>query len=129
MALSRYLPAQDSFDETTLSKDNLLLIGILRGGKCVGHENIDVDDTAAVSLTIPGTASFALITIEADGTAATPSKCVRWYMDGNSPTAADGMPLGDLGTLEIKNASDLANFEIIGIEVGKTHKMRVAYYA
>lgn len=106
-----------------------LLNGVLRGGECVGYESIDVDETAAEGLTIPGGASQALIAIEASSTATNPDRVVRWRADGTSPTTAEGMPLGDNGSLLVKNTTDLGNIEFIGIEAGKTHKVRVSYYS
>jgi hypothetical protein len=120
-------------DLSATSYDTLFLRAFLKGGICIGHEYIDVTDAAVKTLTKPAdaegnNASYALLVLEGDSTSADLSKCVRWTMEGTDPTAADGMPLGDNGVFEIQNETNLDAFKVIGIEAGKTHKLRVAYY-
>jgi len=47
----------------------------------------------------------------------------------NPSLGADGMPLGDGATFEVRGRSNMENFRIIGCEAGKTHNLYVAYYA
>lgn len=103
-----------------------LLSAILHGGKCLGYQNLGFDDTPAVALTVPAGAQYAIAVLEADATEAGLARVARFRTNG-VPTAAEGMPLGDNGSVEIKG-DNLATFQIIGITVGKTHSLKIEYY-
>lgn len=123
----------DEFEnDGQLNATNSLLRGILRGGQCVGYEDIDVDETAVVTLTKPASASYALIALQADITSGNADRVIHFREDGINPTtgaAGVGMPLGDNGSYSIKTTQNINNFKAIGIEAGKAHKIRVQYYA
>jgi hypothetical protein len=55
-------------------------------------------------------------------------KIIRYREDQVDPTASVGMPLGDLSIYEVGGEANLSNIKFIGIEAGKTHKLRVSYY-
>jgi hypothetical protein len=106
-----------------------MLYGLLTGGRCIKDDSFTVDNTAAVSLVIPVGAVWALLVVEADATATSTDKVVRFTLDGTTvPDAVIGMPLGDLDPLDVKDEKNLSNFKVIGIEAGKTHTVRVQYF-
>jgi hypothetical protein len=121
-----YLPlSKQTFDTST----NTLLSGILYGGEAVGYETLQVTELATSKLTVPAVAKYALIVVEADATTSKPEKALRYKMSMNSvATIEEGMILGDLGVLEVKGLRNLSNFNAIGIEVGKVHKLNIEYY-
>lgn len=96
--------------------------------KCVGKQQVSVDDTATVALTLPALATSAILVIEADATSNDSSKAVRYLENGDTPTASVGTPLGNLDTIELRGRDNMANFLAIGIETGKTHTIDVLYY-
>lgn len=115
-----------TFDNTHLE----FLSALLYGGKCLGYENISVDDAAPVSLDAENNFSekrYALLYVEAGGGVANASKVIRFREDGVAPTALEGMPLGDNGLLDVKG-DNIADFQMIGIDVGVTHSVKVLYY-
>lgn len=115
-----------TFDNTELE----FLSALLYGGKCLGYENIAVDDTAEVSLDAANNfpaKRYALLYVEAGSGVADAVKVIRWREDGVAPTASEGMPLGDNGTLDVKG-DNIADFGMIGIDVGITHSVKVLYY-
>lgn len=67
----------------------------------------------------------AILWIEADPTTINKTKVVRFLSDRSSPTSTDGFPLGDGDVYTIESKKDLFNFEIIGIEAGKSHIIHV----
>lgn len=93
-----------------------------------GYEDLTVTDTEAKSLTVPEDAVSAEIHIEADATATKPSRVVRYKQNGTAPTANTGMALGDGDVLEVFGKTNLDVFEVIGIETGKSHTLRIQYY-
>ena len=109
-----------------------LLNALLRGGICVGYENLALDHDPLVTLTVPASAQYAIITVIADGTVANADRVIHFREDGSNPTtttAGEGMPIGDNGSYVIKNRENLLNFKAIGIENGKNHQLRIQYYA
>lgn len=127
--MSKTLPDFQKGDTTNLLQE--LTNALLRGGECVGYEAVAVTDLAIATLTVPATATYALIVVIGDTTVANPSRVIHWRMDGGNPAtgvAGAGIPIGNNGEMEIKNAADLANFKAIGIEGAKTHSLRVAYF-
>lgn len=95
--------------------------------KSVGEQKVSVGSGAVVTLTLPTTAAYALLVVE-DGGSANTAKSLRFYESGTAPTAANGIPLGDLDAYEIIGPDCLANFKMIGIEAGKTHTVQIIYY-
>lgn len=105
-----------------------LLHAMLYGGKCLGYQNLPFTDAVAVALTIPANAKIALIVVERVGAVADENKIARFREDGADPTAANGMPLGNNGSVEIKGTQNLAAFKIIGIDAGISHVAHIQYY-
>jgi hypothetical protein len=108
------------------------LSALLYGGKCLGYKSLSFDETVAVLLSavaggIPAGALYAIIAIEADATEAGNARVARFRTDNTAPTAAEGMPVGDNGTFEVKG-ENLATLSIIGITAAKTHSLKVEFY-
>ena len=78
-----------------------------------GYEDLTVDDSEAKGLTVPDIAISASVFFEVDGTA---------------PTATSGQSFGDGDVLELFGKTSLDNFQVIGIEAGKSHILRIQYY-
>ena len=71
----------------------------------------------------------ALLVLEADPGAANKEACARFTMDAAVPPDANtGLPLGHLGTIKLENLSSISSFQIVSIEPGKTHKLRIHYF-
>ena len=93
-----------------------------------GYQDLQVNDTEVVQLTIPENAISATISIEADGSATEKSRVVRFKENGSDPSANSGIALGDNDLYEITGLLNLESFRVIGVEVGKSHVIRVQYY-
>jgi hypothetical protein len=115
-------------DSPSSSLTNDILLAILHGGVCVGYQNLAFDDAPVVVLTVPAGAQYAICVLEADATEVDFPRVARFREDGVAPTAAEGMPVGDNGSFEIRGAANLAAFQIIGITAGKNHTLKVQYY-
>lgn len=132
-------------NKNTYTHASAELIAGLFGLNCLLNTQLSVDSSTAVQLpTIPDEAIMALIIVEADPTATNTTKCIRFTQDGVTiPTASIGMPLGDLSIYEVGGVRDFGyvmgpssspfrnaidNFQCIGIEAGKTHKINIAYF-
>lgn len=79
-------------------------------GQCQGFQQITALNTAATSLTIPGTPAYsnaALIRVEND---------IRFRLDGTAPTTSVGMLLkaSDTAPFWIEGMGLLQNFKAIG---------------
>ena len=94
-----------------------------------GYEDIDVDNRGVQPLTVPELAVSASIFFEADPTATMKDMIVRFKENGTDPTTDSGQYYGhgDIFNPTGKNILDRLRF--IGIERGKTTKLRVQYYA
>ena len=115
-----------------LNTQGEFLRALALGGDCVDYEKLSVGDAAVVTLNVPASAQKAILTVIGDATAANSDRVIHFREDGNNPTtgtSGEGMPIGDNGTYTILSADNLANFKMIGIEAGKTHSVRVQYYA
>jgi len=93
-----------------------------------GYEDIVIDETKAKSLTVPAGAISATLTFEVDETSENKSRAVRMKDNGTAPTKDSGQGFGDNDILEIYGVERLNAFQAIGIEVGKSHALRVQYY-
>jgi len=82
---------------------------------CLGFQQITVL-TASVGLTVPSTATYAIIQAEA--------QAVRWRDDGAAPTAAIGMTIAAGGELRYDGNLSTIRF----IEAAATAKLNVSYY-
>ena len=109
-----------------------LLYVLLTGGECSGYEEISVNASLPVALNIPEGAVYALVVCEADTTHPTKTKVIRYKQldtENNPPNASIGMPLGELGVVEIKGTLSMNAFRAVGIDDGYTHILRVEYYS
>lgn len=86
------------------------------GATVKGYQQI-TDVSAAVGLTVPSGAAYAIIQCE--------SQAVRWRDDGTNPTAGVGMRL--LTTGELYYDGDLSAIKFI--QEAATAKLNVSYYA
>lgn len=93
-----------------------------------GYQTLSVGSAAAVSLTVPSTASSCLISVQADATATDQARVVSFLETGATPTATTGVALGNNDTYEVLTSTNLNNFKIIGIEASKTHTLKISYY-
>jgi len=82
---------------------------------CLGFQQITVL-TASVGLTVPATATYAIIQAEA--------QAVRWRDDGTAPTAAIGMTIAAGGELRYDGNLNAIRF----IEAAATAKLNVSFY-
>ena len=86
-----------------------------------GYEKLTVAG-AAVSLTVPTEAKYALIVLQSS--IATPA--IR-YLEYSTPTATDGIPRSDLDAFDIHGYQNLINFKAIQVGAG-THTLHIQYY-
>lgn len=81
-----------------------------------------------MALTVPTGAVAATIMVEADATAVTPTRCLRFTENDTEPTSSVGFFLGDGDIYEI-SGSTIATFSMITIEAGKTTVVSVQFYS
>lgn len=93
-----------------------------------GYEDLTVEDSEAKQLTVPDDAVSASIFFEVDASATNKARALRYKENGTAPTANSGQPFGDGDVLELFGKTSLDNFQVIGIEAGKSHVLRVQYY-
>ena len=93
-----------------------------------GYEDLTVDDSEAKGLTVPDIAVSASVFFEVDGSATNKARALRYKENGTAPTATSGQSFGDGDVLELFGKTSLDNFQVIGIEVGKSHILRIQYY-
>ena len=93
-----------------------------------GYEDLAVDDSEAKQLTVPDDAVSASIFFEVDTSASNKARALRYKENGTAPPANSGQPFGDGDVLELFGKTSLDNFQVIGIEAGKNHVLRVQYY-
>jgi hypothetical protein len=74
--------------------------------------------TTSTALTVPGTATYAIVTVEA--------QTVRYRDDGVAPTATVGMPLPAQAVLVVGGAAELAAIRFIQATAGAI--IDVSYY-
>lgn len=86
-----------------------------------GYEKLTVAG-AAVSLTVPAEAKYALIVVQSS--IVTPA--IR-YLEYGTPTATDGIPRSDLDAFDIQGYQNLINFKAIQVGAG-THTLHIQYY-
>jgi hypothetical protein len=109
-----------------------LLHGLITGGECIGYQELNVFAPYVSQLTIPEGALYALIICEADISSVDKTKVIRFKQFdtiNNPPNPYYGMPLGDLGVLEIKGKKNLEDFRATGTEYWKYHVLRIEYYS
>lgn len=111
------------------SRELLLMQNAIRGGTCIGYENLVVTDAAAVAPTIPADTVQARLIVAANAATAIAGRALRFREDGTDPTAANGMLLGDLSVYFISNPANLANLKLIGIDAGLSHNVHIQYYS
>lgn len=104
------------------------LLGFLQKERiAMTPEILSFDDSPAVSLTVPAGATYAEISLVADATAAT-TNVARFWVDGTTPTATQGLSRNHLATWDLSGGDALVNFKIIGVEAAKTHTLNIQYY-
>lgn len=109
-----------------------LLYSLIIGGECIGYEDLYVYAPYTFQLTVPEGALYALIVCEADVISTDKTKVIRFkQLDPNLTTVNPyaGVPLGDLGVVEIKGKKNLENFRATGINNGEYHLLRIEYYS
>ncbi|MBL4575409.1 MAG: hypothetical protein JKY51_04820 [Opitutaceae bacterium] len=92
-----------------------------------GYEEIIVDHTQSKSLTLPDGAISAFITVSADETTNNNETVIRIKDNGAEPTNVSGLGVGNIDDIEVTGRNSLENFKAIGIEIGKSHTLRVQY--
>ena len=83
-------------------------------------------------LNVPEGALYALIVCEADILASDKTRVVRFKQFDtvyNPPSTYAGIPLGDLGVVEIKGKKNMEGFLATGINNGEYHLLRIEYYS
>lgn len=103
------------------------LNALLYGGRCLGYERLEVDETVQ-SFTIPEKCQTAVLSVEAGQGASDSTKIARFLETGDDPSANDGMPLGDGSILQISGKLNLDAFKVIGLDAGVTHIINIQYY-
>ena len=93
-----------------------------------GYEDLTVDDSEEKSLTVPSDAVSASVFFEVNSTTTDKARALRYKENGTAPTANSGQPFGDGDVLELFGKTSLDNFQVIGIEAGKSHILRIQYY-
>ncbi len=90
----------------------------------LGYQKLTVGGTA-VSLTVPDTATYALVVLQSSIT--TPA--IRYLELGGTilPTSTDGIPRSDLDAFDISGYQNLVNFRAIQVGAG-THTLHIQYY-
>lgn len=109
-----------------------LLYSLITGGECIGYEDLYVYAPYTFQFTIPEGTLYALIVCEADLLSADKSRVVRFKQFDTTTTPPSpyvGIPLGDLGVVEIKGKKNLENFRVTGINGGEYHLLRIEYYS
>lgn len=97
-------------------------------GECIFCETMIVSDFYPSALSIPEHARYALMIVEADPLQYDKDLVVRFCEDGQNAQADFGMPLGHMGVYEVKGSGNMDRFTIIGIELGRHHKVRIQYF-
>jgi hypothetical protein len=85
------------------------------GGTPVGFQSFEVNELAPMSLTVPPSARFTLITAEGR---------VRWRDDGEAPTTRTGHVLDDAALIY---SGPLTTIQFVA-EAGRTAILSVSYY-
>jgi hypothetical protein len=98
-------------------------------GKCVGYEQISVDNSVqSLDLSVCSkTPKYAIMSLELEGSSEATGIIARYRIDGESPSTTKGMPKYDRSVWTIISTEDLVRFRIIGIAEG-SHVLNVEYY-
>lgn len=96
----------------------------------ISIETADFDEGPAISLpSIPANATRAIVVVVADENSANPARVAMFSeVSGTPPTDTVGLPLGDNDPYEIRGATNLANFRIVGVEAGIIQRIKVQYF-
>ena len=105
-----------------------LLYALFFQGECLGYASLEVTRDDIVSLSVPVHARYAMLVLECDPNQDNKDLVVRFREDGEEPGPDEGMPLGDLGVYEVKGIENMQRFRVLGIEIGKRHKLRIQYF-
>lgn len=105
------------------------LLGILQREKiALSKQIVTFDAATAVALTVPAGATYAEVCLIADATVTSQSNVAKFWLDGSTPTATEGLSRNNYATWDISGGDNIVNFKIIGVEAAKTHKLNVQYY-
>lgn len=105
------------------------LLGVLQKERIpLSKEVLSFDDAPAVTLTVPTGATYAEVSLIASASVASQSDVARFWLDGSTPTATQGLSRNNYAAWDIAGGDALTNFKIIGVEVGKTHVLNVQYF-
>ena len=94
-----------------------------------GYQDLNVNNAGPKSLTVPERTVSAEIHVEADPTSAIATRAIRYKHNGSAPASSSGMALGNGDVIEVFGKDNLDQFMAIGIETGKSHWLRIQYYA
>jgi hypothetical protein len=96
-----------------------------------GFQDLEVTELSVVSLTRPTSpliGNACTISVEADSTSTDKLRVVRYTLNQQDPDTDLGQALGDNDFLELRNSEQVRNFRVIGLEAGKTHKLKIQYF-
>lgn len=74
-------------------------------------------------------AKYAIIVAEADSHQVNKDVIIRFCEDGNDPSPDKGMPLGHMGTYELKGRENLERFCMVGTEDEMNSRVTIQFYA
>lgn len=106
-----------------------LLYHAANPGVACGHDTVTLSTANSTGLTvanIPDGVKYAIIQIEqVGGTGA--ARVIRYWVDGNAPTATDGILRGDADVLDLYGKENILNFRAIRL-IAANHVLQVQYY-
>ena len=99
----------------------------------ISQQTLEITGTTAQYLTVPDKANYAIIRFEADSSAVDKTKIVRTILGGDAVvattiSATEGMPFGDLETVEINERSNLESFRVLAIVNTDTSIATIWYF-
>ncbi len=117
-------------DVTSPSVANLAaLLALLSGMLGSGYVSVEIltinSGSGVQTLTVPDSASYAIITVEAGAIADSTKVCRYWI--GTDPTAANGHLLGDRGAIDIETNANLDEFRVLAQDAINS-KLMIQYY-
>jgi hypothetical protein len=95
-----------------------------KNNTAIGYQKLTVDGTVK-ALTVPATATYALITLESS----IATEAIRYLELGTvtPPSSTDGISKLDNAMFEVVGAQNLSNFRVTQAAAG-THTLHIQYY-